>query len=105
MVDQRKVGVAGSPVDRHVGDLLAVVFEVELSQVGINALANTTGHLAVAINFSWLLITGFLVLFMQVGFAMVETGFCRAKNAAHTTACRGVRTRVETTVAMELAAS
>src|SRR5205814_9972325 len=26
---------------------------------------------------------GFLVMFMQAGFAMVETGFCRAKNAAH----------------------
>jgi len=32
----------------------------------------------------WVLITGFLVMFMQTGFAMVETGFTRAKNAAHT---------------------
>ena len=31
-----------------------------------------------------MLITGFLVMFMQTGFAMVETGFTRAKNAAHT---------------------
>ncbi len=30
------------------------------------------------------LVTGFLVMFMQAGFAMVETGMCRAKNAAHT---------------------
>jgi Amt family ammonium transporter len=43
------------------------------------ATANT-----VAINFVWTLITGFLVMFMQAGFAMVETGFTRAKNAAHT---------------------
>ena len=28
--------------------------------------------------------TGFLVMFMQAGFALVETGFTRAKNAAHT---------------------
>jgi len=35
---------------------------------------------------SWLLLAGFLVFFMQVGFAMVETGMARAKNAAHTTA-------------------
>src|SRR5919204_269919 len=28
--------------------------------------------------------TGFLVMFMQAGFALVETGMCRAKNAAHT---------------------
>src|ERR671922_1674028 len=45
------------------------------------AAANT-----VAINFVWTLVCGFLVMFMQAGFAMVETGFCRAKNAAHTMA-------------------
>src|SRR5881397_3899109 len=38
----------------------------------------------VAINFVWSLVAGFLVMFMQAGFAMVETGFTRAKNAAHT---------------------
>jgi Amt family ammonium transporter len=35
-------------------------------------------------NFVWVLITGFMVFFFQCGFAMVETGFCRGKNAAHT---------------------
>src|SRR5256712_6642037 len=38
----------------------------------------------VAINFVWTIVAGFLVMFMQAGFAMVETGFTRAKNAAHT---------------------
>src|SRR2546423_3292802 len=38
----------------------------------------------VAINFVWTLVAGFLVMFMQAGFPMVETGFTRAKNAAHT---------------------
>src|SRR5262244_2506256 len=33
---------------------------------------------------AWILIAGFLVMFMQAGFALVETGFCRAKNAVHT---------------------
>jgi ammonium transporter, Amt family len=37
-----------------------------------------------SINFVWTLIAGFLVMFMQAGFALVETGMCRAKNAAHT---------------------
>jgi len=32
----------------------------------------------------WLLITGVLALFMPLGFAMVETGLSRAKNAGHT---------------------
>ena len=35
-------------------------------------------------NFIWILITGFMVFFFQCGFAMVETGFCRGKNAVHT---------------------
>jgi Amt family ammonium transporter len=47
-------------------------------------LADTAGHNRVAINFMWTLITGFLVMFMQAGFALVETGLCRAKNAGHT---------------------
>src|ERR1700677_674022 len=37
-----------------------------------------------AINFVWTLVAGFLVMFMQAGFALMETGMCRAKNVAHT---------------------
>jgi len=44
----------------------------------------TVGHNKISINFVWTLLAGFLVMFMQTGFAMVETGFTRAKNAAHT---------------------
>lgn len=46
--------------------------------------ADAVGHNRISINFVWTLITGFLVMFMQAGFALVETGLCRAKNAAHT---------------------
>ena len=56
---------------------------VPLSQEGINQLANEAGHLRVSVNFTWLLLTGFLVLFMQVGFAFLVTGLTRAKNAGH----------------------
>src|SRR5437879_1889442 len=45
---------------------------------------NQAGQNKIAINFMWTLITGFLVMFMQAGFAIVETGLCRAKNANHT---------------------
>jgi len=38
---------------------------------------------AVAIDTVWTLIAAFLVFFMQAGFAMVEGGFTRAKNAAN----------------------
>jgi Amt family ammonium transporter len=37
-----------------------------------------------SLNLIWVLLCAFLVMFMQVGFAMVETGFTRAKNAVHT---------------------
>lgn len=35
------------------------------------------------LNIAWTLLAAFLVFFMQAGFAMVETGFTRAKNAGN----------------------
>lgn len=49
-------------------------------------LADVIGHNRIAINMVWMLICGFLVMFMQAGFAMAETGFTQAKNAGHTMA-------------------
>ena len=37
----------------------------------------------VSLNLLWVVIGAVLVIFMQAGFALVETGFCRAKHAAH----------------------
>ncbi len=37
----------------------------------------------VGLNMLWVVVGAALVIFMQAGFAMVETGFCRAKHAAH----------------------
>jgi Amt family ammonium transporter len=39
-----------------------------------------------SLNIVWTLMTGYLVMFMQAGFALVETGLTRAKNVAHTMA-------------------
>ncbi len=52
----------------------------------VEEVAAVAGHNKISMNIVWTLITGFLVMFMQCGFAMVETGFTRAKNAAHTMA-------------------
>jgi Amt family ammonium transporter len=52
-----------------------------LEEIGAQA-----GHNKIAINIMWTLITGFLVMFMQAGFALVETGFTQRKNVAHTMA-------------------
>jgi Amt family ammonium transporter len=49
-------------------------------------LGDAVGQNKVASNMMWTLITGFLVMFMQAGFALVETGLTRGKNVAHTMA-------------------
>ena len=36
-----------------------------------------------AVDYVWILVCAFLVMFMQPGFAMLEAGFCRAKNASN----------------------
>ena len=51
----------------------------KIDSIASQAAANST-----SINFVWTLIAGFLVMFMQAGFALVETGFTRSKNAGHT---------------------
>ena len=39
--------------------------------------------LGIQLNLLWVVIGAVLVIFMQAGFALVETGFCRAKHASH----------------------
>lgn len=51
---------------------------------GLAELKTALDNHATAINVVWTLVAGFLVMFMQAGFALVETGFTRAKNVAHT---------------------
>jgi ammonium transporter, Amt family len=46
-------------------------------------LADTVGHVRIANNFSWTLVTGYLVLFMQAGFALLTCGLVRKRNAGH----------------------
>jgi ammonium transporter, Amt family len=46
-------------------------------------LADAVGHGRLGMNFGWTLSTGFIVLFMQVGFALLTTGLVRKKNAGH----------------------
>src|SRR5882724_2801395 len=48
--------------------------------------AQGLGQLTISANLVWTCVTGFLVMFMQAGFALVETGLTRSKNVAHTMA-------------------
>jgi Amt family ammonium transporter len=47
-------------------------------------LAKNLADTQTALNIVWTMLCGFLVMFMQAGFALVETGLTRAKNVAHT---------------------
>jgi len=71
-------GVWTTPAGDAKGDIPA--------SLSIPDLYDRIAHNLVSINFVWALVTGFLVMFMQAGFMLVETGLCRSKNAAHTAA-------------------
>ncbi len=50
----------------------------------VQTVADGLADATVSLNIFWTILAGFLVFFMQAGFALVETGFTRAKNVAHT---------------------
>jgi len=74
----------GDPDGSLTGTVADVVVADSKKGMTVADLANQEGQNRVAINFVWTLVTGFLVMLMQAGFAIVETGLCRAKNANHT---------------------
>ncbi|MGH7933141.1 MAG: ammonium transporter [Candidatus Binataceae bacterium] len=74
-------GDPGGTITGTVNDIPVSDTKAGLSLADI---VNTVGQNRIAVNLVWTLITGYLVMFMQAGFACVETGLCRAKNANHT---------------------
>lgn len=74
----------GDPGGSITGTINDVPVANAKAGVTIGDVANQVGQNKVAVNFVWTLIAGFLVMFMQAGFAMVEAGLCRVKNANHT---------------------
>jgi Amt family ammonium transporter len=66
----------------------AVTALMVIGPLANGALAQETpsiGEVAASIDAVWLFLAAALVMFMQAGFAMVEAGFTRAKNAANIT--------------------
>ena len=50
---------------------------------GISEFGDDVVGSEISLNILWIILGAVLVIFMQAGFALVETGFCRAKHAAH----------------------
>lgn len=73
---------AGDPIGAATGGAADVVAE-NAGKPSLGEVAQDLGHLKVGTNLFFLMVGVALIFFMQAGFAMVETGFCRAKNAAH----------------------
>ena len=69
--------------------ILMAAMLIALLGVGVAAAADPTGATTLAedagapVDYVWVLVCAFLVFFMQAGFAMVEAGFCRAKNVSN----------------------
>ena len=74
----------GDPGGTLTGTVNDIVVSDSKKGLTLADLVNMVGQNRIAINFVWTLVTGYLVMFMQAGFALVETGLCRAKNANHT---------------------
>ena len=78
------IAAKGDPGADFTGNVSDVTVSDAKKGLTLEDLANQAGQNKIAINFVWTLVTGFLVMFMQAGFALVETGLIRAKNANHT---------------------
>ena len=65
------------------GTAFAQTLTEEAPAADLETVAATADHAIPSGNLLWIVIGAALVIFMQAGFALVETGFCRAKHAAH----------------------
>ncbi len=78
------IATTGDPGAEMTGTVNDVTVSDSKKGLTLADLANQAGQNKIAINFVWTLVCGFLVMFMQAGFAIVEAGLCRSKNANHT---------------------
>ena len=76
------LALAGDPTGASTGAATDVVAKTAGSPT-TGEIAAELGHVKISLNMFFLIFGGALVFFMQAGFAMVETGFCRSKNAVH----------------------
>jgi Amt family ammonium transporter len=63
--------------------LVGLITLVAAGPAGAQEAKSAVETLGIQVNLLWVIIGAVLVIFMQAGFALVETGFCRAKHAAH----------------------
>ncbi len=83
MSDYRKLAIAGVSTLIMVVGVLLLPLLAEEAQPTLQSNAEGIKTVQINANYVWMLVAAFLVFFMQAGFAMVEAGFTRAKNACN----------------------
>jgi len=73
---------AGDPNGSATGDISSVT-AATAGKPTMAEMGAALGHLSTATNMFFVIVGMALIFFMQAGFMLVETGFCRSKNAAH----------------------
>lgn len=70
-----------------IGAMVFAVFAPTIVQAAdpptVQSLADTTAKLQISIDTTWVLLTGFLVFFMQTGFSMLEAGLLRQRGVVN----------------------
>jgi Amt family ammonium transporter len=78
------LGLAAQPaLAQDAEEEATVTEETATAETATDPTAQLAADLRVGIDTVWVLVTAMLVFFMNLGFACVESGFCRAKNAVN----------------------
>jgi Amt family ammonium transporter len=73
---------AGDPTGANYGGVAAVTAKTAGAPT-LEEVAADIGSTKTALNFVFIIVGMALIFFMQAGFMLVESGFCRSKHAAH----------------------
>jgi Amt family ammonium transporter len=79
----KKLAVAGGVAFTTSLLLAGTALAQESEEITVEGVGESVTTLSQTTNLTWIVIGAALVIFMQAGFALVETGFCRAKHSAH----------------------
>src|SRR5208337_3762221 len=84
--DPTKPATGPDATGNYPGAVTSGALTKDKDKVTQETIIKDTALLKISLNIVWLMVGGFLVMYMQTGFALLETGLCRSKNAAHTMA-------------------
>lgn len=88
-VRKRRIIIGGTALGVIAATLaygVSPAFAQDAPPPDLTTVTESLNHTVQTTNLLWVVLGALLVIFMQAGFALVETGFCQAKNASHVVA-------------------